>query len=334
MMHSTIPSHYIRREHAKEPVGRNPKTIYRYIKRAIETNDADIEATNNDDEYTMRLKARLKVLKALLSHCSLELKRDGKVIDGTNVQSMKQIDQFRREGRIPMWHIDPAQFRNFFESETSNTSNESKPPHDAEKSKAESGQAATPTKDAEHDKIEKLYKEQIAQMKIHADLLTKELKIAHTNLSAEKKVNHRREKKDDKNRNELLGIIAGLQKLSLSGVQVDPSTFNKPPASDDQRTEKPKQSQKPSVVLDVETPSDDQQSESDDSKRTQDNDAIPEKGNHANLDNDNAPDTNPSDTSATPTKQTKPQPKTQAEVNVDPAATPKKPFSLSLPRIT
>lgn len=92
---SKIPDHYIKREDAEQAIGKSPKTIYRRIKKAIETEDSD--------------------LKVLLDHCKLEL-IDGEVINGRQVTSMEEIDHYRQEGRVPTWHIDPEELARYFQT--------------------------------------------------------------------------------------------------------------------------------------------------------------------------------------------------------------------------
>jgi len=179
--------------------------------------------------------------------------------------------------------------------------------------------------DKRDKKIEELYERQIEQLEDRAEHLTKELRIAHANLSAEKKANQRRENKDDRNRNELLGIIVGLKKL-LPEANVDASATNAPPTFEHQRSEKPKQSQKPSDFIDTKTRNeadDTQRKPDEDSKDAGGKDGLPKKRNHAKSDNDKAGRTEESDAIPTPIEQLEPNP--VAEAKGDPTvATPNK----------
>ena len=301
MAFTKVRSNYIRRELAKEAVQRDPKSIYRAIKKAIEADD------NSNDEKTRKLKT-------LLQHCQLELKKDGEVIEGTKVESMEQIDDFRREGRSPYWYLDPVEFRNFFDSED----DKKKPQQVSQPRQHSEGRsvkyAEINSSHKSEEQIQKLYERQIEQLEKHGEHLEKELRIAHANLSAEKKTNQRREKKDDRNRNELLQIIVGLQRLLPAGRGVDPSAFNAPPATDDQTSEKATNpEQAPNDTFDTQGRDDDQKSRADDSTDTRNNDAVSEKGSHAEQENDNAEEMDTSDATPTSTNESEAQPKADAE---------------------
>jgi len=116
-----IRSGYIKREDAAESVGRSPKTIYRHIKKAIQSSDESS--------------------KALLDHCQLQL-LDGEVLDGRQVESMELIDQHRSKGRVPTWYLDPQPFADHF-NQTQNRSDGDSP----ERSVAKPSRGATATSD-------------------------------------------------------------------------------------------------------------------------------------------------------------------------------------------
>lgn len=93
MTSSDLPENFVQREHAEPEVGKSSKTMFRHIKEAIE--------------------APKKKHEGMLEHCCVQL-LDGDVIMGTDVDSVNEIDQYRREGKVPTWYVDPVFFRRYF----------------------------------------------------------------------------------------------------------------------------------------------------------------------------------------------------------------------------
>lgn len=92
---SQMPANYIKRENSEASFGRNPKTVFRHIKKAIE---------QGSEKH-----------RVLLEHCCLQL-LDGEIVAGTNVTSMSQIDEYRQQGRVPSWYVDADFFADYFKS--------------------------------------------------------------------------------------------------------------------------------------------------------------------------------------------------------------------------
>ena len=90
---SQMPANYIKRENSEASFGRNPKTVFRHIKKAIEQ--------GNEKQ------------KVLLEHCCLQL-LDGEIVAGIDVTSMSQIDEYRQQGRVPSWYVDADFFADYF----------------------------------------------------------------------------------------------------------------------------------------------------------------------------------------------------------------------------
>ena len=163
MTSSEIPPGYIQRENAEAVVGKSPKTIFRHIKKAIET--------GGDKEIT--------------EHCCLQL-LDGTVIEGTHVASMKQIDDYRREGKVPSWYIDPDFFREYFSPKEAPATGPSKQPDTEPTPSRTVGEGTGPSVDpAIIDQYELRLKEkdeQIAELRRDKTDLRQQLQ-ANTNLT-------------------------------------------------------------------------------------------------------------------------------------------------------
>ena len=144
---------------------------------------------------------------------------DSQIIPGSDV-TFQLIDDLQNQALIPTWNIATKWLlKEFGEDAGPKTPSETAADQDggdlSPPIATQPGAAST----ARDDKIEELYERNIAQLEKQVSDLKVELKIAHANLSAEKKTALRREKNETK----LIAIIfkAGLQGQLQSGNESD-----------------------------------------------------------------------------------------------------------------